>query len=399
MHTPASRAEIDNPSATAPGEVAGLALLDGVMMRSRTGYALAQRTADGGIMVCQVPWRSATRALWPLKLPGVRSVVGIVETLAIGMRALQWSADLLDKQGAPPANALAELHAVPQAPRLRQLPRSLGESLWAAGDGWAPLGAIGIVLVATLVLPPLFAALVGLSPWLGDYATARGTLGFSEENHPLAWNIVAGLLRAALVVGYVVAIAQLADVRRVFQYHGAEHRAAWLYERGLEATIVNGRRMRIIHHRCGTTFLAFFLVAVVPIFAATSEALRATVSGWPDWPWVWRQGAVWLAHLAALPVALAVAGEALRLAAAHPGHIMARGPLVVGALLQRLTVRRPNDAQTEVALVALLAALAIAPEARDVQTHLVRGLPSHEKQAPRVRIAPAAAPDTPTAQP
>ena len=251
------------------------------------------------------------------------------------------------------------------------------------------------------MLPPLVAAMVGMTPWLGEYAASRGTLGFSEENHPLAWNIVAGVLRALLVVGYVVLIARLADVRRVFACHGAEHRAAWLYERGLEATIVNGRRMPVLHPRCGTTFLAFFLVAVVPIFGATSEVLRATVSGWPDWPWAWRHVAVWAAHLAVLPLVLAIAGEALRAAAAHPRNVVARAALGAGALLQRLTVRRPNDAQTEVALVALLAALAIAPEARDVQTHLVRGLPPTEKEPPRVRIAPppTPGPDTPTAEP
>lgn len=387
MHPPASRAEFDNPSATAPDEVAGLALLDGVMMRSRTGYALAQRVRDGGIRVVQVPWRSATRSAAWLRLPGVRSVVGIVETLAIGMRALQWSADLLDQQAAPPANALAELRAGSSPVRLRALPRSLGESLWGAGDGWAPAGAIGLVLVATLLAPPLVAAALGSVPWFASYAAARGTLGFSEENHPVAWNVVAGVLRAVLVLGYVALIAQLADVRRVFQYHGAEHRAAWVFERGVEATVVAARRLPSIHPRCGTTFLAMFLVIVVPVFAATSELLRAGVSGWPDWPWLWRHGAVWLAHLAALPVALALAGEALRLAAAHRQRWPARLALGVGAVLQRLTVRRPNDAQTEVALVALLAALAIAPDAREVQSHLVRGLPSTERQGPRVRVA------------
>lgn len=399
MQLASGRPELDNASATAPDEVAGLALLDGVMMRSRTGYAVAQRTAGGAIVVCQVPWRSATRAARWLRLPGVRSVIGIVETLAIGMRALQWSADLLDKDAAPRANALAELRAAAPAPRVRSLPRSLGESLWAAGDGWAPAGAVALVLLATLVAPPLVSAVLGATPWLRDYAAARGTLGFSEENHPLAWNIVAGVLRALLVVGYVALIAQLTDVRRVFAYHGAEHRAAWLFQRGLEVTVVNGRRLPIIHPRCGTTFLAFFLVAVVPIFGATSEVLRATVSGWPDWPWVWRHASVWAAHLVALPVVLGVAGELLRVAAAHPRHPVARMALGAGALLQRLTVRRPNDAQTEVALVALLAALAIAPEARDVQTHLVRGLPPPEKDAPRVRVAPPPAPDAPAAEP
>lgn len=345
-------------------DLGGQAVIEGVLMRSREGYAVALRRAGGRIVVRQVPWRGLTRRLPALKLPVVRGVVSLGEMMALGTRALHWSAEEFDaglrRQADKGDNPDADPETRP------------GVGRWHL----AGLLVLSLAVAALLVVvaPSLLAHLTGWLPPFQWYATWRGTLGFTEENHPIAYNILSGCFRAALLLGYIWLIARNSDVRRVFQYHGAEHKAVRAYEEGVEITVARAQAHDTLHPRCGTTFLAVVVLLSVLAFAATSASLVAFVGGYPDWALWQRKGMAFAAHLAVLPLVAGLSFELMKLCARHSRRAVCRWILWPGYRLQRLTTRRPDDYQVEVAIVAMLAALAIRPTDTQPQEYVVRGL-------------------------
>lgn len=360
MPTPSLPA-LQNRSATPRGEVGGLAVVDGVMIRSRTGHAVAVRRPDGAIVVRQVPRRA--RTAWFERIPVVRGAAGLAGFMLAGARALQWSGEVRGGAAAEPAAARVDRDLL----------------LMCAASTLA-LAAL------VLAVPAALAALAGSTGPLDAWAQARGTLGFSEENHPFAFNLVAGAMRAGVLLAYVAALGLSAEVRRVFACHGAEHMAVADLEAGGALSVESARTRSPRHPRCGTTFLVFALALAIPVFAAADAVMASSLPGFPDLPWWQRRAASLLVHAALLPVVAGVAWELLKIVAARPASTVAAVLLAPGMMLQRLTTRRPDDGQIEVALVALLAALDIAPgEARD-RTWVVRGLHSEPEESVRVRV-------------
>lgn len=356
---------LENRSATPRGEVGGLAVLDGVLIRSRTGHAVAVRRPDGAIAVRQVPDGPGGRGAWLRRLPVVRGVVGLATFMVAGARALRWSGEVRDGAESRDASADRDLLL---------------------------LCLLSTTALAALVVavPNALAAMAGSVGPLAAWAEARGTLGFSEENHPFAFNVVAGVLRGAVLLAYVAALGLSADVRRVFACHGAEHMAVADLEAGGAMTVESARARSPFHPRCGTTFLALAVPLAIPIFAAADAVLSSYVAGFPDLPWWQRKIASMAMHAALLPIAAGIAWELLKLLAARADRWYARALLAPGLLLQRLTTRRPDDAQLETALVATLAALDIAPEDADERAWVVRGLHVEAEQETRVRVQQAA---------
>lgn len=345
-------------------ELGGQAVIEGVLMRSREGYAVALRRPEGRIVVRQVPWRSFSRRLPLLKFPVVRGVVSLLEMMTIGTRALHWSA--------------MEFEAGLRRKRSPS-PDDEEDAAAVAGPGRLHLAglialSLGVAVFLVVVAPSLLAALTALLLPLHWYAEWRGTLGFSEENHPLAYNVLSGAFRAAILLGYIWLIARNDDVRRVFQYHGAEHKAVRAYEEGVEVTVGRAQAHDTLHPRCGTTFLAVVVLISIVAFAAASASLVAFVGGYPDWGWWQRKGLAFLSHLAVLPLVAGISFELMKFCARHAKKRPCAWILWPGYRLQRLTTRRPDDYQVEVAIVAMLAALAIQPEDRTPQEYVVRGL-------------------------
>lgn len=280
----------------------GQAVIEGVMMRGPRRVAVAVRRPDGTVLVSGrevVPWveRSAV-----LKLPVVRGAVALVEALALGLDALMFS-----------ANQVAENEE-------EQLSR--GE------------------MTITMVLAVLAAVLIFvlLPTWVVRFAEPRIESTF-------ALNLLEGLVRLAILVAYIGAISVIPDIRRVLQYHGAEHKVIHTWEAGEELTVANARRHSPLHPRCGTSFLLFLALISVVVFAFT---------GWPN---VWERLAV---RLGFFPVVAGVAYEAIRLS----GRLSRGGPpgwllpfILPGLWFQKMTTREPDDAQLEVAIAALRATL------------------------------------------
>jgi len=273
----------------------GQAVMDGVMMRGEQVWAVAVRREDGGIEL-----RVEDAPHWAERygrIPLVRGVVNLVESLSLGMRALTWSADV-------------------NAPE----------------DEKVSKGATAVSLVFALVL---FVGVFLLLPMLGARG-ASSLLGLSG----LAFHVLEGLMSLGLFLGYITLIGRIPDIRRVFEYHGAEHKAIAAYERGVEVTPASAQRFTTEHVRCGTNFLLTVFVIAIVVYS---------VVGRPALPYLIAS------RVLLVPVIAGLAYEVIRFAAGHMDRGWVRALMVPGLALQRLTTREPSDDQVEVAIAALRA--------------------------------------------
>src|SRR5579884_2782899 len=299
--------------------VGGQAVLEGVMMRAPGNWAVAVRTPSGEIAHVSRAVASPMARHWALRLPVVRGVVALGESLAIGFRALAISANYAAQeegaeQGEEPSTEL-----------------SRGALFFAFAV------AIGFALVLFKVTPGLLTELLPIKS--GGWFV-----------------IVEGLIRVAIFVAYLTLISLLPDLRRVFQYHAAEHKAINAYEAGepLEPEVV--QRYSLIHPRCGTAFLLWVMVLAVFVFA---------FFGRPAWYWLIAT------RILLLPLIAGLAYELIRFAGKHQQNAVLMTLLAPGLWLQRLTTREPTLDQLEVSIRALREVLDLeaagTPEAQRVE--------------------------------
>jgi len=288
--------------------VGGQAIIEGVMMRVPGAYATAVRKPDGSIDLQRHPFTSLTEKFTLLKKPLLRGIVSLYESLKIGLSTLQFSADLA-----------VQTAATPETP---------------------PKGNRLATFLTTLVALVLGFVLFGVLPlWLT-------TRLMNIEKRALFFNLVTGCWRILFFLVYLWLIARLQDIRRLFQYHGAEHKVVFAFESGQELTIANVRPFSTHHPRCGTSFIFIILLVSILIYALI-DTLFLLIFGWISLP-------VRVAfHLLLLPVVAAVGYECLKLAARHQEHPLARLLSRPGLWLQRLTTQPPSDEQLEVAILAL----------------------------------------------
>jgi len=284
------------------------------MMRSPSNWAVAVRKPDGEIAQVTRPIVSAmARHRW-LRLPIVRGIIALGESLSIGFRALAISANYAAQENNEEAEA--EL--------------SRGALIFAF------FIAIGFALSIFKVGPALLADLLPIKS--GGWFV-----------------IVEGAIRVTVFVIYLSLISLLPDLRRVFQYHGAEHKAINAYEAGAELEPERVQRFSLIHPRCGTAFLLWVMVIAIFVFA---------FFGRPAWYWLI------VTRIAFLPIIAGIAYELIRFAGKHTGNRVVMTLLAPGLWLQRLTTREPTLDQLEVSIRALRKVLDLersAPEAARVE--------------------------------
>ncbi|HXV56333.1 MAG TPA: DUF1385 domain-containing protein [Gaiellaceae bacterium] len=297
--------------------IGGQAVLEGVMMRGPSAWSVAVRKPDGEIAEVNRPISSfLLRHRWA-RIPVVRGVFALGESLAIGFRALAISANYAAQEEGEDGEVQTEL--------------TRGQLLFAFGI------AIGFALLLFKVSPAL------ITSWLPIESTG-------------AFVVVEGLLRVAIFILYLVAVGFMPDLKRVFQYHAAEHKAINAYEAGdpLEPEVV--QRHSLIHVRCGTAFLLYVMVIAIFVFAFVGQ---------PGWV-----GLI-ASRILLLPVIAGIAYEVIRFAGKHPQNAVLRTILAPGLWLQRLTTREPSLDQVEVSIRALHEVLRLegrlTPEERKVE--------------------------------
>ena len=298
--------------------IGGQAVLEGVMMRGPSSWSVAVRKPDGEIAEVNRPITSfLLRHRWA-RLPVIRGVFALGESLAIGFRALAISANYAAQEEGEDAEEI-------------QTELSRGQLLFAFGI------AIGFALLLFKISPAL------ITNWLPIESTT--------------WFVVVeGLIRVSVFILYLVLVGFMPDLKRVFQYHAAEHKAINAYEAGdaLEPEVV--QRHSLIHVRCGTAFLLYVMVIAIFVFAFVGQ---------PGWFWLI------VSRIALLPVIAGIAYEVIRFAGKHPQNPILRTIMAPGLWLQRLTTRAPSLDQIEVSIRALHEVLRLegrlTPEERKVE--------------------------------
>jgi uncharacterized protein YqhQ len=298
----------------------GQAVLEGVMMRSPSSWAVAIRTPEGDIteVVNEISSPMQRRRIW--RLPVIRGVIALGESLAIGFRALAISANVASQERDEDGEIATQI--------------GRGQIIFSF------VVAIGFALMLFKVGPAL------LTNWLPIESTEL-------------FVVVEGVIRVTVFIGYILVISLLPDLRRVFQYHGAEHKAINALEAGAELTPTNVQKFSLIHPRCGTAFLLWVMVIAIFVFAFV---------GRPVWYWLI------VSRILLLPVIAGLAYELIRYAGKHQDNRVLMALLAPGLWLQRLTTREPSDDQVEVSIRALRSVLdreaAETPEQRRLESRV-----------------------------
>lgn len=344
--------------------VGGQALIEGIMMRGRYNWSVAVREPGGSIYLEEHDLPSGKKAGSWLRKPVVRGCTALVESLALGYQALEIAAQHafdpeeyeeneevlvaqpceageLEAQNEREAQTLEETCEIPKQAEPAVADGAEPEK---QSEGVLPKGLItasmiiGIVLGIGIfvVLPALLTNLI-----VGDYAEKT-----------LLWNIVDGVLRIAIFVFYIWLIGRMQDIKRMFSYHGAEHKTIHCYEHGLELTVENARKFPTLHVRCGTAFMlmtmliAIFVFTLVPVgpiidsFGVTNEVLRLAL--------------VIVSRIILLPVVAGLSYEiTVKWAGGHPENPFVQFVLWPGMQMQRLTTNQPDDEMLECAIAAM----------------------------------------------
>ncbi|GIX44700.1 MAG: membrane protein [Candidatus Sumerlaea sp.] len=329
--------------------VGGQAVIEGVMMRTARGVAIAVRRADGRIVVRSEPYCPITKRIRWLRFPIIRGAVSLFEMLAIGYRALQFSADEATKDA--------------KAAEAQKQGKVASEKEGEEATGMSKLEMAGTMALSLVIAIALFVVVPNLAThYAAILFTGQGDRRLLEEQSPILYNLVSGVIRVAITVGYIAAISLMPDVRRLFQYHGAEHKTVSAYEAGKELTVENVRPFTTLHPRCGTTFIAIVLIVAILVFAVYARILMLV---WPEFgtlPFALRKTFLILSHILLMPVIAGVCFELLRLGGKYPNNPLIRILITPGYWFQRLTTKEPDDSMLEVAISALEAAFEPAAE-------------------------------------
>jgi uncharacterized protein YqhQ len=303
--------------------VGGQAVIEGVMMRTPHAYAVAVRRMDGSVEVKREPVKRLSAYWKPLSWLVIRGFAVLIQSLVLGMRTLNYSINVAMKDvdpGVAKKKGKKESTALPIA-----ISMILG---------------IGAAVFLFILLP------LWITTWIKGYIPA--------VHNWVVFNLVDGLIRVVFFLSYIILVSLMKDIRRVFQYHGAEHKVVHTWEAAEELTVENARRKSTLHPRCGTSFLMFVMVVSIIVFS-----LFKFNAFW----------AIFLSRIVLVPLVSGLSYELIRLSAPRCKHGFFRLIVLPGMALQRITTKPPSDDQLEIAIRALKEALELdGIKAREAQT-------------------------------
>jgi len=311
--------------------IGGQAVLEGVMMRSPTSFAVVVRRRDGTLSVRERPMKDYRKGF--AKLPFVRGVYSLVESLRLGHEALKFSADHFARDWEGVATSALSALGISLFSMTTKDPEEPAET-----KANVP-GLMLVVMLLFIVFLPQMAA-----------AGATKLLHMNVEVQSPQFQAITGFFKLAIVLGYLLLIRRVDQIRRVFQYHGAEHKTISTYEAGEELNVANARKKTTLHPRCGTTFLVMIVLVSIVLFTILGAVI----------PWRVHTGSAiadnlifFAMKLPLLPVLAGVTFELQRLFARYCTTGPLRALLWPGFLVQKITTIEPDDAELEVALASL----------------------------------------------
>ena len=315
----------DTKSKASPEDilVGGQAVIEGVMMRTPHAYAVAVRRANGSVEVKKEPVKRLSDLWNPLSWVIVRGFAVLIQSLVLGLRTLNYSINV----------SMKDLEAT-EKPKETKKESTVLPVVFSLVLGVA-------VAIFLFILLPLW-----ITSWLRGY--------FPAIHNWVVFNLVDGLIRVIFFLSYILLISLMKDIRRVFRYHGAEHKVVHTWEALEELTVDNARKKSTLHPRCGTSFLLFVMVVSIIVFS------------------VFKFSAFWAIFLSRLVLISVVSGlsyELIRLSAPRCRKGFFRLIVLPGLALQRITTKEPSDDQLEIAIRALKEALELEGiKAREAQT-------------------------------
>lgn len=305
------------------GKVGGQAVLEGVMMKSGDDVSLAVRKEDGSIEVKNSKFTSLRKKNKLCNFPFIRGCINMVEMMKLSYKTLEDSANMLGVDMDEPESKFE-----------KWLDKKLGDKLMKVLMSVAMVFGVILSVGLFMILPNV--ATMGINS-LAKYFSPDTVLPSFVQN------LIAGVIRIVIFVIYMLLTSLMKDMRRIYQYHGAEHKSVACYEAGLELTPANAAKCTRFHPRCGTSFIFVMLIISILITAFIN---------WNTWPKI----AIILTKLAMVPVIVGVGFEFLIIAGKHPNFItMALS--APGLWMQRITTKEPDESQLEVALTALKCAM------------------------------------------
>ncbi len=324
-------------------DAGGSALIEGVMMRNKNRMAISVRKSTGEIYTevkDTVPWTKKRKIYG---FPFIRGAVSMLESMVSGVKVLMDSAELVDFEDENEKESKFDLW----------LQKVLGENyityLLYSSVVIALVFGIGLFMLLPNVIAGFAVSFLRLN-------TASGTGAFLA-------NLVEGLIRITIFLLYMILVSQNKEIKRVFQYHGAEHKTIHAYENAEELTVENVRKHTTIHPRCGTTFMFLVIMISIVIFAFT---------GWHN------KFVNLIVRLALLPLVSGVSYEVLKFAARTDNKLI-RAMSIPGLMLQKITTKEPDDSMIEVAIASLKAV--VEEKSADSASETAEGTPVDEKTA------------------
>jgi len=297
---------MDDKCSVAKPSIGGQALIEGVMMRAPNKFVIAVRKPDGSIVVKREEIKLDKKPI--LKKPILRGLIALYDSVVLGIRALNFSA----QQAMPDEKEVSNF-------------RKKVESYLSLIIG------LGLGLGLFVYLPLLLTDL------------SKHIIPAVDQSY-LLFNFIDGIIRVIFFVLYIVLISQMKDIKRVFAYHGAEHKAIYTYEKGLELTVENARSMSSLHPRCGTSFLLIVMIVATFVFSLVPA----------DSHFIIKFGS----RIVLLPLIAGISYEVLKLSGKYSNNKLVRLLILPGLWLQNLTTRQPDDSMLEVALVSIKEAIA-----------------------------------------
>lgn len=308
--------------------VGGQAVIEGVMMRSKDKVATAVRVPSGEILVKTEPYQPLSQRHRILNIPILRGAVAFVEMLILGIRTLNFSAEIAIEEAEKEEAAEEGREYVPEKNKKNSV---------------------------LLAITAVFAMAVGIGIFFYlPLAAAEGVsrlFGFSKE--VVGFNLVAGAVRLVLFLTYVWAISLYSEFRRVFEYHGAEHKSIFTYELGQELSVDQAARQTRFHPRCGTSFILIVALLAILIYSI-SDSIYAIVVGHAP-----ALGTRFGLHFSLLPFVAGSSYELLKLSGKTRDNAITQILIKPGLWLQKITTKEPSPDQLEVAIVALEASLGV----------------------------------------
>jgi uncharacterized protein YqhQ len=292
-------------------KVGGQAIIEGVMMRSKQKISWAVRRPDGETVIERSTFISLTKKIKLLAIPVIRGAINLYESLVIGYRALTRSAQIA-----------AEEPAQTEKDKSKEK----------------------IALVFSFVLA--FGISIGLFMYLPMFISQ-----FFFKNSVIGFNFCAGAIRIALFILYLVLISMWKDIRRIFEFHGAEHKAIFAFEDEKELTIENMKSYSTLHPRCGTSFLLLVALVCIFLFSIIDGLVTVFIAPYPN------VAVRFLVHVGLIPLVAGMSYEVLRLSDRFQHIPPVRFFIMPGLWLQKITTRDPDDTQLQVAAAALKASL------------------------------------------